>query len=244
MLTTFKNVKNVFCILQSDDGVLSTDLRSCDCGLPVKEVLLCDGARRNPIRGVLNCMHWRIYCTNYFPNCKMHSGMSSHRFDGVLNAGIPAPLFIVGLIMTSWIDWLFTNWQNFNFVEISWSILQLQWRIMPPETFACTRPSTSSGLSPPSWSNSRHLKALKQQVLRSGQDGVESQARCSSGHRSCVCGVRSHGPESKADPRCLPPAMRSDWQRNYFNHQLNVKERERGMTRADWTTPHLVCAIL
>ena len=48
-------------------------------------------------------------------------------FDGVLNAGIPAPLFIVGLIMTSWIDWLFTNWQNFNFVEISWSILQLQW---------------------------------------------------------------------------------------------------------------------
>ena len=116
--------------------------------------------------------------------------------------------------------------------------------IISPETFACTRPSASSGLSPPSWSNSRHLKALKQQVLRSGQDGVESQARCSSGHRSCVCGVRSHGPESKADPRCLPPAMRSDWQRNYFNHQLNVKERERGMTRADRATPNPVHAIL
>merc|ERR1719264_589956 len=28
-------------------------LRSCDCRLPVKEVLLCDGAHRNPIRGVL-----------------------------------------------------------------------------------------------------------------------------------------------------------------------------------------------
>ena len=59
--------------------------------------------------------------------------------------------------------------------------------------------------------------------------------------------MRSHGPEPKVDPRCLPPTIRSDLQRNYFNHQLNVKERERGMIVDELTyriTFHLVGFLL
>ena len=59
--------------------------------------------------------------------------------------------------------------------------------------------------------------------------------------------MRSHVAEPKSYPRCLPPSISSDLQRNYFNHQLNVKERERGTMVAELThrtTFHLVGCLL